>query len=277
MPADFCFTIDLDRDVNDRVPGSPEAAISIDRGQGTEPRFESTLNGLAHFVSLLDELGMPCTFFCEGRTMEKIRDSAGLLDGFDIGVHGYDHEYFPEMARPDAIAAVVRGTEAVKDVLGRSPSSFRAPYMKMPRDIGSFLRETGIHIDSSSYADASACIPHWLPGYIAEVPVTESSNLGGRKISAYLWPMHEGKRSPLDYADLAAMVPDEGCFVLADHTWHIAESRADGPFSAEGLEDNINRTRIALNAVLDAGCSAVTVSEASRKAVSSPSGEYSEP
>lgn len=266
MPADFCFTIDLDRDVNDRVPGSPEAAISIDRGHGTEPRFESTLKGLAHYVSILEELDIPCTFFCEGRTLETIRDSAGLLDGFDIGVHGYDHEYFPEMARPDAVAAVRHGVEVVKDVLGRSPTAFRAPYMKMPRDIGSFLDGTGIRIDSSSYADASSCTPFMLPGYIAEVPVTETSDLGGRKMSAYLWPMHEGKRGPAEYADLASLVPDDGCYVLADHTWHMEESRASGPYPPGELEENVFRTRLALELILEAGCRPVSISEASSKA-----------
>ena len=266
MPAEFCFTVDLDRDVNIRDQNDPSVALSLDRGQGTEPRFKSTLEGLKLLVGLLDELSLPCTFFCEGHTLEVIRDHAGLLDRFEIGVHGYDHEYFPSMARPDAMAAVVHGCEAVKDVTGRSPTCFRAPYMKMPRDIGAFLKGTGIHVDSSSYAPADRCVPSMLPGYIAEVPVAEGKDFNGTKVSAYLWPMHEGKRGPLDYADLAQAVPDNGCFVLADHSWHIVELRDAGRLSGVELEDNVTRTRRALEAILDLGCTPVTISEASQLA-----------
>lgn len=266
MAAEFCFTVDLDRDVNIRDPENPAVALSADRGDGTEPRFASTLRGLEVLVGLLDDLSMPCTFFCEGHTLEVIRDHAGLLDGFEIGIHGYDHEYFPSMARPDSMAAVVHGCEAVKDVTGRSPTCFRAPYMKMPRDIGDFLKGTGIHVDSSSYAPADRCIPSMLPGYIAEVPVADGKDFNGNKISAYLWPMHEGKRGPLDYADLAQAVPDEGCFVLADHSWHMVELRDGGVMSEDAVSENVARTCKALEAIIDLGCAPVTISEASRLA-----------
>ena len=266
MPAEFCFTVDLDRDVNIHLPDMPEVAGSMDRGHGTEPRFESALKGLEVLVNLLDEMGLPCTFFCEGHTLEVIRDHAGLLDRFDIGVHGYDHEYLSAMERPDAQAAVMHAVEAVKDVTGRNPSSFRAPYMKMPRDVASFLRGTGIHIDSSTYARPDQCIPSVLPGYIVEIPVAEGFDINKKKMSAYLWPMHEGKRSPMDYGDMAQMVPDEGVFVLADHTWHMVELREDGVMDDFMIEENVFRTRTALQAVLDAGCEPVTISQASQRA-----------
>lgn len=161
MPR-LCFTVDYDRDVNLEIPGQI-AAGSLDRGEGTSPRFTSSGRGLRLLVEALDDAGMPATFFCEGRTLEENRDTAGLLDGFDIGAHGYDHEALAHMIRPDAIAAVEHGCQVIKDITGRPPSCFRAPYMHRPKNIADFLRNTGIRIDSSTYASGDECRETSLP------------------------------------------------------------------------------------------------------------------
>ncbi|AGI47216.1 putative xylanase/chitin deacetylase [Thermoplasmatales archaeon BRNA1] len=257
--------MDVDRDANIKLEGQA-AAGSLDRGEGTSPRFSSSIKGLGLLADLLDEMGIPATFFCEGRTLEEMRDSAGILDGFEIGVHGYDHEFLPGMIRPDAISAVEHGCQAIRDVTGRNPTCFRAPYMKQPRDIADFLKNTGIRVDSSTYAQADRCIPSMLPGYVVEIPVTEGRDINGKSVSAYLWPMHEGKRNPLDYSDLAGCVPEEGCFVLADHSWHICELRERGVLSEEDVKENLELERRALQGILDAGLEPMTISDASRLA-----------
>jgi len=263
LPARFCFTVDLDRDVNVDVPGRPEAAASLDRGSGNAPRFESTMGGLSLLVDVLDELSLPCTFFCEGRTLEVIRDHAGLLDGFEIGVHGYDHEVLPLMDRSLAKAALMHGCEAVYDVLGHRPLCFRAPYMKMPEGPAEFLGGTGICTTSTTYAPASECRPYAIDDGITDVPVAESIDSFGKKISAYLWPMHEGKRNPQDYVNLAHDVPSDGVYVLADHTWHMMELRSSGILSGALLEGNVSRTREALSSILDSGVIPTTISSLS--------------
>ncbi len=260
MPG-FCFTVDLDRDVNVQVPGRPGEAASLDRGEGTSPRFTSALKGLELLVDILDSEGIPCTFFVEGRTMERLRDHAGLLDGFEIGLHGYDHECFPEMDRTDAESALFHGFETVRDITGRSPTCFRAPYMSSPDDLAGFLSRTGIRIDSSEYADAADCRPRMLPGGIAELPVCRGKDGSGKEMFAYLWPMHEGRRPPEDYLHLMEGVPSDGVFVLADHTWHIAESRSRGAFSGSDLETNLDRTRTVLRMLADACGRTLSVSE----------------
>ena len=53
----LCFTIDLDRDVNEPVPGSVCAA-SKDRGEGNAPRFTSSGRGTERLVGMLDDLGV---------------------------------------------------------------------------------------------------------------------------------------------------------------------------------------------------------------------------
>lgn len=265
--ARFCFTADLDRDVNFAIRGET-AAGSLDRGQGTAPRFSSAARGMALLADMLDDMGVPAVFFCEGRTAEVLRDQIGCLAHFEIGAHGYDHEDLSHMARPDAVEAVRHGFDAVADAVGRRPIAFRAPYMKQPREIGRFLRETGtgMSIDSSVYAAAADSRPVMLPGYVAEVPVTEGTDADGNKISAYLWPMHEGRRSPRDYARLANDVPFGGSFVLADHCWHICEGRAAGVFPEDALRQNLERTREAIQHIIDDGNRPVSITDLSRRA-----------
>lgn len=205
---------------------------------------------------------MPATFFCEGRTIEAVRDSAGCLSGFEVGAHGYDHEPLSSMPRADAIDAVMRGCQAVEGVLGCPPVCFRAPYMRQPRDIGDFLRGTGIRADSSLYASLGGCRETVQPGGVAEIPVTEGRDAEGRRISAYLWPMHEDTRPPQDYVDLGASVPEDGIYVLADHAWHIVESRRGGVLSGAKLEENVANVRRVLEGILDAGYRPLTVSQA---------------
>ncbi len=264
MPA-FCFTVDLDRDVNCEVPGQ-DAAGSLDRGAGTAPRFSSAAKGLTLLAELLDDLKMPATFFCEGRTLEELRDRAGSLAGFELGIHGYDHEQLTGRPTEEAAAILARACGAVKDVTGRRPTCFRAPFMKAPRALDELLPPLGIRCDSSAYAPAADCRPVLLPGYIAELPVTEGTDTLGRKIAGYLWPMHEGKRVPQDYADLAAQVPEDGVYVLADHTWHLAEGRAAGVFGDDALKQNLERTRQALELIMDAGGRPQTLGTAARLA-----------
>jgi len=264
MMAGFCFTVDLDRDVNVQVPGRPGEAASIDRGEGDSPRFSSALKGLEILVDILDSEGVPCTFFIEGRTMERIRDHAGLLDGFEVGLHGYDHECFPEMERGEAESALGRGFAAVRDATGRAPVCFRAPYMSPPEDLAGFLEGTGIRIDSSEYAEGPECRPRMLPGGISELPVCRGRDAMGKDMYAYLWPMHEGRRSPEDYAELSGTVPSDGVFVLADHTWHLCESRSSGLMSGRALEANIERTRAVLHLLSDVRGPGMTVSSAVR-------------
>jgi len=215
---------------------------------------------------LLDDLRLPATFFAEGRTLEMLRDQAGCLAGYEVGVHGYDHENLKRLEPDAAAAAITHSCQAVRDVTGRRPTCFRAPYLKTPRNLEGLLVAQGIRCDSSTYADAADCFPQMLPGWVAEVPVTTGRDSAGKKIAGYLWPLHEGARVPQDYVDMVQQVPEGGVLTLADHTWHLVEARAGGILSAEALAQNLDSTRAVLEGVLDAGLLTKTVSEAAQLA-----------
>ncbi len=242
--------MDLDRDANVPVPGS-SAAGSADRGDGTSPRFSSAERGLKLLTDLFDELHVPATFFAEARTLCELRDSAGLLAGFEVGVHGYDHEDLSLLAPGEADSVITRAAEAAADVTGRRPVSFRAPYMKAPEYLRGLLASRGFTADSSSYAPGDSCVPR-LAGGVWEVPVCRGP--GGR--TSYLWPMHEGRRDPGSYTDLADTVREGGVYVLCDHCWHMVE-HCDGSLREDtGAEEKVRQV---ITSLLDRGFVPCTV------------------
>jgi peptidoglycan/xylan/chitin deacetylase (PgdA/CDA1 family) len=266
----MCFTVDFDRDVNLAIPGRAEAG-SLDRGSGTDARFSSSVRGARMLSGLLDEIGVPATYFAEGRTLEVAGDPS-VFGGHEVGVHGYDHEDLERCGDDDVRSIIERAKAAVRDVTGRSATSFRAPYMRPSDRISDALPDAGIKVDSSRYSPLSpSMIPYTVAGgRVTEIPVPEGTDSNGKKISAYLWPMHEGRRSPEDYLGMASEVL-EGVFVLATHTWHVCESRSSGVMDTPEIERNIENMKKVLEGLLDMGYRAETVSRAA-DAVGSVSG-----
>ena len=86
MTGRVMFTVDMDRDVNIPLEGTNRAG-SIDRGHGTEARFESCEKGMEIILDVLDSFGMKATFFVEGRTSEVV--DCSRLRSHCIGFHGY--------------------------------------------------------------------------------------------------------------------------------------------------------------------------------------------
>lgn len=242
-----CITVDLDRDANIPVPGTP-AAGSADRGSGTSPRFYSAGRGLKLLSELFDELNVPATFFAEAETLLELKDSAGLLSGFEVGSHGYAHEDLTLMDENSAEETIVRAAETVADVAGCRPRSFRAPYMNVPDHLADLLERAGFSADSSLYSDGGSCLPYSI-GRLTEVPVCRTAD--GR--TSYLWPMHEGRRSAGSYLELADTVGGDGTFVLCDHCWHIVEHCDGRPKDSSEIDESVSRVRMVICSLLDAG------------------------
>jgi peptidoglycan/xylan/chitin deacetylase (PgdA/CDA1 family) len=245
------FTVDLDRDANLAVQGSV-AAGSMDRGDGTAPRFSSAERGLSVLLDILDELGMRGTFFIEGRTAETI--DCSCLQGHCIGLHGYDHEDLTGESTgipmgPSAVSeALSKGFDAVSDAVSR-PVCFRAPYMACDDAVLGAVSGLGIRHDSSFYSDGPM-EPYETTHGITEHPVPKGKDAAGKTIAAYLWPMHEGRRPPADYIRFADTA--EGDFILADHTWHMVEARG-GILDAGAASENAAKTADVLRGILDLG------------------------
>ncbi|MCL1811017.1 MAG: polysaccharide deacetylase family protein [Methanomassiliicoccaceae archaeon] len=259
----LCFTVDLDRDVNIQVPGGT-AAGSIDRGNGTGPRFSSTEKGLSVLADLLDELSMKATFFAEAATLGSI--DAGPLSKHEVGIHGAEHEDISAITGADGKRAVLEESVcAVKDAVGKAPRSFRAPYMRADDETIGLLPEFGICTDSSRYIRMGpSLMPARMSGGVWEMAVPEGTDADGKKIAAYLWPMHESKRRPEDYLRMASEM-EGGAFVLATHTWHMVESRERGMMSAGEIENNTANVRKVLEGMTDMGMRPMTLTEVRKR------------
>ncbi|AIZ57135.1 polysaccharide deacetylase [Candidatus Methanoplasma termitum] len=264
----LCFTVDLDRDVNIQIEGG-RAAGSIDRGSGTGPRFSSSLRGLSILVDLLDEIGMKATFFAEASTLRNV--DAETLSGHEVGIHGMDHEDLTLIKGMDSKRRIIEDASAViKDTVGTKPESFRAPYMRIDEETVGLLPEVGIKTDSSRYAAVSgSMMPKRIGSGLWEVPVPEGKDEHGKKITAYLWPMHESKREPEDYLRLASVM-DEGAFVLSTHTWHMVESRERGMMSADEIGKNTDNLRKVLEETIDMGMRPLTMADVRKRMEANP-------
>ena len=258
MSRRLCFTVDLDRDVNDPVIGS-SAAISLDRGDGNAPRFTSSEKGTGIILDLLDDLGMKATFFAEARTLERTHVGR-TISGHEVGMHGLDHEDFTGsrtevyLGHGEMRRIVEKSIQIIRDEVGRSPVGFRSPYMDPNEEMLDFLYEYGISYDSSRYTYVSDRIVPTPSGSICltELPALKGADAAGKAITSYLWPMHEGKRGPGDFISFFDRVK-EGVCVVATHSWHMAETRSGGPMSDEEIGRNYDRTRKVLADLIDSG------------------------
>lgn len=252
----LCFTIDLDRDVNEAVSGS-SAAVSLDRGSGNAPRFESSKRGTEKLIELMDEMNVESTFFVEARALSKTH-MGNLLSGHEVALHGLDHEDFNGtrtgivMDEGETRETIERAISIIRDETGSQPSGFRTPYMDPNEMLVELLPEYGMRYDSSYYEYLQSEIWPYRNGKILEIPVCKGNDGRGKTITSYLWPMHEGDRSPADFIEMGKQVKD-GVFVLATHSWHIIESRNRGIMDSDAVGRNLDNVRQILEGLMDDG------------------------
>ena len=265
MTRTLCFTVDLDRDVNEPVFGSVSAA-SKDFGEGNAPRFASSGRGAELIVDLLDELGIKATFFAEARALHR-SGAFNSVKGHEVALHGMDHEDFSgektgiHMDEGDMREIIERSISLIRDCVGYQPKGFRAPYMNSDDTLMSFLPEYGIRYDSSYYSYLSPDMhPYRLDNGIIEIPVPKGTDGNGRSITSYLWPMHEGERGPEDFIALADKM-ENGTFVLATHSWHICETYSKGTLGDDDVKRNVDGIRTILETLMDRGFNIRAMSE----------------
>jgi peptidoglycan/xylan/chitin deacetylase (PgdA/CDA1 family) len=263
------FTVDVDRDVNEPRAGTVESWC---RGS-TVPRYMSTRDGLERLVGMLGDLGVKATFFWEGRAAEELSRDADLrsvMRGHEVAAHGYEHEDLtgestgvrPSEEWLDAI--VGRSLTAVESVLGVRPEGFRCPYQHIDDVVARVLMQRGLRYDSTLFGDVGPGLrPYRLVGNLLEAPLAQGRDDAGKRLQSYLWPMHEGRRGPEDYLRLATRHED-GLLVIADHSWHIAESLG-GERGEERAEREIGNVRRVLEGAMEQGIELVTVGEYVRR------------
>ncbi|MDW5562003.1 MAG: polysaccharide deacetylase family protein [Methanomassiliicoccus sp.] len=259
------FTVDVDRDVNEARAGNVESLCR----RSTVTRYTSTRKGLQALVEMLDDLGVRGTFFWEGRAAEVLSGELklrNLMQGHEVAAHGYEHEDLTgestgvRLSEEWLDAIVGRSLSAVEGAFGFCPEGFRCPYQHIDDTVARVLMQRGLRYDSTRFGEVGAGLrPYRLTSPLLEVPLAQGRDATGRRLQSYLWPMHEGRRGPDDYLHLMSL-HDDGLLVLADHSWHIAES-LDGECGANRMGRELAKVRRVLEGAMDRGIELVTVAE----------------
>lgn len=104
---------------------------------------------LQQLLDTLDRLGVRATFYMPGYIIEQYEKIIKRITSskHEVGVSGYSGKRLDKMATIEAVNDIAMGIA----VLSRytKPKSFRAPYMKLPRQILCRLPAMGLDIDSS--------------------------------------------------------------------------------------------------------------------------------
>lgn len=264
------ITVDVDRDLNIAIAGKT-SGVSFSRDGDPSPRFESSRRGLEIIVSVLKDLGIRGTFFLEAETALAISERANLremLRPHEVACHGYSHEDLTgertgvRLSDAEIEEIVDRSLASVKEITGRRPVGFRAPYLHINDSVLTAIAKKGISYDSSVVrrAEKGELFPYRIHGTLIEAPIASSADREGKKIVSYLWPLHERERRVSDYEYMVSRF-SAGLLVLATHSWHVVESYASGKLAEEMVDENIRWMRSILQTAIDAGIEFCTIEE----------------
>jgi peptidoglycan/xylan/chitin deacetylase (PgdA/CDA1 family) len=133
MPLDVCFTVDLE-------PDCPPYLSDTFRGVD---------EGLPALLALLDDAGVPATFFTTAEVAERSPEGVRALvpRGHELGCHGVTHRAFTSLAPEEARAEIEDSARLLRTFA--PVVSFRAPYLRFPDAYLGMLERAGFALDSS--------------------------------------------------------------------------------------------------------------------------------
>ncbi len=134
----------------------------------------SLLDGLDEYVSLLEHLGLPSSFFVLGEIADKKIDYFKDLTakGHDIGSHGWNHQRPMTMSIDDFSADLKKCMDTMIEINGDKSFGYRAPCFSIDRDRLEVIKDSGFNFDSSRIQ----CGDHPLYGTLDMTDYTEVSN-----------------------------------------------------------------------------------------------------
>lgn len=112
--------------------------------------------GVPRLRRLLQQRELPATWFVPGHSIETFPEQIGdvAAAGFEIGCHGYSHENPVAMSPQQEADVLGRSIELVKDLTGRPPTGYVAPWWEMSEHTAQLLLDNGFSYDNSqSYDD----------------------------------------------------------------------------------------------------------------------------
>ncbi len=245
------FSLDVDPDSNKAVRGRIDA-LSYPPEKGLV-KVDATQRGLTETLQLLEYLDIPATLFFEARTAQLLAESGldlqTLTAKHEIGCHSYRHEDFLgttsgiPISRVQAREIICQSMDILHDIFNRKITGFRAPYLRINRELLSLLGEIGFEYDSSIIND---CIrPFYMnAASLWEFTVASMRTDSGRRITSYLHPLFGGKRGVEEYVWAIGSQSQRirgGLFILAFHPWELFVTASGKALSVEDSRQRLER------------------------------------
>jgi peptidoglycan/xylan/chitin deacetylase (PgdA/CDA1 family) len=184
--------------------------------------------GLPRLVDLFAGYAIPITCFVPGWVIDAYRVPVEhiLTAGNEVAHHGMFHEW-PNQQDIDAEReALDAGVTRIKQLTGKVPRGYRAPYYGLSRHSFDLLIEAGFLYDSSLFADDVPILLEGKAGRLVELPPPASVDDYNQYVSSrafdYLMTISPPRRALEVYkADFDALWELGGLFVSV---WHPAVS-----------------------------------------------------
>src|SRR5579863_553272 len=135
-------------------PTSQILGRTLVRGTATEPKVSLTFDDgpaepfTGQILDALRRYGVPATFFCCGKNVERLPDLIRRMraESHTVGNHTYSHPLFYLKSRKTIDRELDRTQEAVERILGQAPRLFRPPYGVRWFGLFPALRERGLTV-----------------------------------------------------------------------------------------------------------------------------------
>jgi peptidoglycan-N-acetylglucosamine deacetylase len=159
---------------------APQVCLTVDVERDCPPflhTFRGMEQGMAPLLALLEQEGVPGTFFVTGEVATRYPTVVQEIvsRGHELGSHGLTHSNFtlldPDRAREDIQASL--------DILRQfAPvQSFRAPHLMFPDRFLRLLEESNLVTDSSLARYKASCYRRAWPTTIKRIPVSMTSSV----------------------------------------------------------------------------------------------------
>ena len=253
-PLFVAFSLDIDPDANTAVKGRLDAlSYPLEKGRA---EVEATARGLVETFGVLRELDIPATLFFEARSAQLLAqklDLAAFTQGHEIACHSLRHEDFLgkvsgiPLGKTQSQDIIAESRALLEDLFHREVVGFRAPYLRVNREVLSALAELDFRYDSSVISDCLRpfCIVNSSPLWEFSIASLRQGLYG--RLTSYLIPLFQGRKSPEEYLrSIQTLSGGAYCntpllFILAFHPWELFVDHSGRPYSEDTSRELINR------------------------------------
>ncbi|EEQ63043.1 polysaccharide deacetylase family protein [Helicobacter pullorum] len=107
--------------------------------------------GVPRLLNLFKKYNLPSTWFAPGHSIETFPEQMKMIvdAGCEIGAHGYSHENPIAMTAKQEEDVLLKNIELIKDLTGKKPSGYVAPWWEFSNITNELLLKHGIKYDHS--------------------------------------------------------------------------------------------------------------------------------